>query len=1212
VHTGIAATAGAERYQRIRQLGQGGMGIVYEVFDNDKQRKVALKTLRSDDPDLAYRLKREFRSLSDVVHPNLVELYDLAGDETTSYYTMELVDGVNFLENCRARSDSAFPFDETSLRDSLAQLFHGVSALHAAGKIHRDIKPSNVLVARNGRVVLVDFGLVSDLSDLNSLTLTAHVVGTAHYMAPEQAQSGGSVGEASDWYGVGVVLFEALTGQRPFEGSMIEVLRDKLTKAAPDPRTLVPNLPVDLAELTVGLLKREPAERPSGDAIAEALAQAPPSGAKLKVRSSRSAPAFGGRDAELSQLCEEFERVLSGGCRVVSVRGPSGIGKSALVREFLERASQRANTTVLLGGRCYPREAIPYKAVDGVIDQLSEYWRRLSRADAMYLLPRELEFLTLAFPVLKRVKELTENALVPAVLEPQEARSRAVGALKETLQRLCRRVPLVLFLDDMQWVDADSTRLLRSIVDSADAPALLLLLASRSIAEHDPVNEWIAPLLARARVLELAPLADADTRAMIRRIASSASEETVAKMARDAAGSPFFAEALARNAGRDFESSDTPDLEALLAGRVGEHTELGQCLMRLASIAGQPLSVELAARASSASAEDVRSELRGLHAEALTREGAGAAAEQFEVYHDRIREAVLAALDGPTRQGLHRALALALEQEAPLDHEACCRHFLAGNAERKAMVHAAAAAAAAETQLAFDRAARYFALCLTQDDLPARAKCQLRARLAGALANAGRGTEAAHEFLLAAELAEPDAGLRYEWRAAEEFLRAGHSAQGVETAQIVVRKLGLRYPKHQTGALLAGAFRHARNRLASRGARVREFGAESEPLLRQIDVCAGIAQCIGYVAPAMSYYFQSLHVGLAFQVGEPVRLCRAFCIEATYAAIGGGERVRTEQLLSRAREISSKVADPKARGIVSLTEGTTAFFRGNWQQAFERCASAEELLKRECTGVQWEIDTALLYALSSLHYSGRIKQLCERVRPLAEAAESRRDMYGLTILRAGLSHVVHLAEDAPDEVLGALDSVMHAWPREELSVPRYWDLMSRFHVHLYRGTPEPILSELRERRRQIDQSLPMKVQVTRVRIALARGRSALAVAALGKDREENVRLALREAELLDAEKTGWVRPLADSLRAGAAAVEGRKERAIELLERAARGFDGADMGLEACVARRRHGELSKGSEGSRLVAEADQWMARQSIRNPVAFARVMAPGFPES
>ena len=193
---------GTPRYEVRGRIGSGGMGAVYEAFDHDRGQLVAVKTLLRFSPAALYRFKQEFRTLADVVHPNLVHLYELvATDADHVFFAMELVRGEDFLVHglglegaSRARSarpttkilatgdaDRTGPYEASSppppprpiatspadlprLRAALTQLVAGVSALHGAGKLHRDIKPSNVLVTPVGRVVLLDFGVAADLS----------------------------------------------------------------------------------------------------------------------------------------------------------------------------------------------------------------------------------------------------------------------------------------------------------------------------------------------------------------------------------------------------------------------------------------------------------------------------------------------------------------------------------------------------------------------------------------------------------------------------------------------------------------------------------------------------------------------------------------------------------------------------------------------------------------------------------------------------------------------------------------------------------------------------------------------------------------------------------------------------------------------------------------------------------------------------------------
>ena len=267
-------------------LGRGGMGLVYRAFDRARNAEVVLKTIRHENPGAILRFKQEFRSLLELIHPNLVRLYELISDGRGWYIVMELVEGRDFLRFVRedngpegaadgrsaglattvdctvprasrgddARAGAASPpgplptappltsRGRRRLRDALLQLARGVEAIHRAGKLHRDIKPSNVLVTDEGRVVLFDFGLVAELGQ-HGLAQAAgsQALGTAAYMSPEQA-AGLPVGPSGDWYSVGVMLYEALTGRWPFLGSSLEVMMDKQRFDPPPPRDLVPDL----------------------------------------------------------------------------------------------------------------------------------------------------------------------------------------------------------------------------------------------------------------------------------------------------------------------------------------------------------------------------------------------------------------------------------------------------------------------------------------------------------------------------------------------------------------------------------------------------------------------------------------------------------------------------------------------------------------------------------------------------------------------------------------------------------------------------------------------------------------------------------------------------------------------------------------------------------------------------------------------------------
>jgi serine/threonine protein kinase len=235
---------GTERFEVLAPLGHGGMGAVYRARDRERRMDVALKTLLSLNAEALVAFKREFRALQDLSHPNLVTMHELFSEGHDWFFTMELVEGIGFLGYVRrttsardvspnaktvrrvAELDGAslggesWPgsiCDEARLRACLPQLVLGLDALHAAGKVHRDVKPSNIMVTPSGRVVILDFGLVTD-ADRRAQLSQQSIVGTVDYMAPEQA-AGLPVGPPADFYALGVLLYEALTGTVPFFGS---------------------------------------------------------------------------------------------------------------------------------------------------------------------------------------------------------------------------------------------------------------------------------------------------------------------------------------------------------------------------------------------------------------------------------------------------------------------------------------------------------------------------------------------------------------------------------------------------------------------------------------------------------------------------------------------------------------------------------------------------------------------------------------------------------------------------------------------------------------------------------------------------------------------------------------------------------------------------------------------------------------------------------
>jgi len=1257
------------------------MGIVYRARDNERGMEVALKTLRRVDPPAIYRLKQEFRALAETAHENLVSLYELVCAAELWFFTMEFVEGVDFLTyvsgghaasvestqltgatretlarestitlNSSTGADlrgespgphwplgaQGSPLNLGRLRSCVRQLVAGIDALHDSGHLHGDGKPSNGMVTDGGRLVLLDFGVIRSLGAVPTNSDRLGFAGTPAYMAPESGREEVAVA-ASDWYSVGVMLYEALAGCKPFAGSPSQVLRLKQNRIPPSPRRFRPDVPDDLDELCIALLQPDPRDRPTGREL-RALIRASDvyradgdasTAVPLDVTSATGDSASDeevliGREAELERLRDALDAVEIGRGRIVYVHGHSGMGKTSLVTTFL-REVEDDSRAVVLSGRCYECESVPYKAADSLVDTLSTYLAMLPDRVAEALTPRDVHALARMFPVLRRVPAVARRSDAEEPFsDSRESRRRAFAALRLLVSAIAERVPVVLFVDDLQWGDADSAPLLDALMRPPDPPRALFIACYRT--EEASRSAILKALFRRDSRLGPASISqEIEVGALsldaARRLADSPIRRrcpdptTAAVIVRESNGNPYFIRELARWAalddGRNGETGLAPSIERAILARVERLPADAKKLLEHVALAGKPMrqrDVEVAVELHGAASMRLFKQLR---AERLLTLSGVREDDLVEPYHDRIRQAIAASLSPEVQRARHSRLAYALEVSGEDNAESLVSHYLAAGQPDRAASHVLAAAEQSSRALAFERAAELYSVALGLPTFSNEERSRtLKVKLGGALIDAGRNAEGAAMLVEAAAGADTSAVFELRRRAAFEYLRAGCLDEGMAQLDVVLRVARCRIPTTSRRALLPFLARRAWLRL--RGLRfVRKDPTEVSPLeLARLDAywaaAAGLLMC----DPIRAADFHTRHLLLALRVGDMPRVKRALTLEfVLVATMVRGNRHRAEKVRRSALEVL--VGEDESSELVAWFEAGSALLEyqtGRLRHALRHAERAVELSKKQSTLRAWEVASAELYVAWSLYYLGAIDRLSTRVHAQIEDAQQRGDLYASSNARLGLCNSVWLATDDPERAVREVELAMREWSPSGYNLQHYWELFALVQCDLYCGDALSANERVVRSWGELRKSLFFRVQVVRIEAIHLRARTFLAAAAVAPKPEPMLRAVERDARRLEREPIDWSVSLATLLRAGVASIRAEPASAVPLLHAAERALGAAGLRLFANAARRARGQASAGGAGAGLCDSADTWMQRHGIARPDRFGTLLCPG----
>ena len=1195
------------RYEILRTIGSGGMGVVYEAIDHRDRRHVAIKTLTHVDGDGIYQLKNEFRSMADVLHPNLVGLGDLVNEGELWYFTMDLVLGQDF----RTYLDVPDEELERRLRHVLPQLVSGVQAIHAAGKLHKDLKPSNVLVRPDGQLLILDFGLVSDQTGSAPQTMGSDVAGTPIYMSPEQAR-GEQCGPASDWYAVGAMIYRAVARQRPFDMEPIQVLFAKQRNAEPQPppQDVAPALQ-PLLRLAMELMQASPQARPPGeDILAAAFTPETPSGS-FRPRGTGE-EVFVGREQELARMREVLAGTNRDGPSVLFVHGPSGIGKTFLVQSFL-RTAQDELGAVVLGGRCYERESVPFKALDGVIDALSRHLRKLAPIDAAALLPRHVHALSLLFPVLGRVEIVREQSRGHLPEDPESFRRAAIAGLRELLGAIAMHRPLILSIDDLQWGDADSASMLQQLLKAPDAPRLMLLTTHRTedAASSDCLRLLLADEFVGAKREEmiLGGLPFDELAELSRSLMADAEGPEPEAVARESQGSPYFVAELARLRRQGVTASGRSWTEAFLA-----HLEAldpaQRELLEVVSVASRPMPRTLAARAlgDREGAVSASRELGVQHLIKSRPHGTDVKDELLEAYHDRIRETVRARLSPERLRHWHARLADAYAQAANPDPEVLAHHFAESGRTAQAGEMALEAARRASRAMAFNRAATLYKMGIELSRPGPEVERSLRSLRAEALGRAGMDAEAAREYMMVANAFSGARAARLRQTAAEHLLRSGRVAEGMAELADTLQRFG--YGLLEDTAAHLGQNFQLNNRLRERGLDFewRPEGAIEPEELERVDVAWFLAVAWAAVDGPRGGYFVLRCLLDVLELGEPRRVARALCLYVVnWAAVGRPGSKTIARTLETARSVAQRLDEPDAWAWFTYAEAAVHFWQGRHGQAIPRLRDAESKWRHTVSHLSRERATVAAYELIALDTLGRYEEMARIADLQRREAELRDDLYAATWI-AGATWALDVLACESERGRQRLHTARMLWREhtgEAHDYPSWGLLIAEGNIDLYEDRAAAGWRRLEETLGDLSDVLPT-VRVEHSISVELRGRLGLRLARQDPDRRAfHLEKLEGDIRLLRGLELPCFQPRADLLAAGVAALRGEVANEVAALGDALEGFRGqeANPSMAAVVELRLGRLLAEARREARAVEE----LRTRGALEPLAWARVCYP-----
>lgn len=672
----------ASRYTVIKQLGEGGMGLVSLVEDSTTGQKVALKVLSSKlgaTEETLLQFKQEFRLMSALKHPNCCQVYDFGVlPDGAPYLTMEVVPGHGL--------DEIVPLPAERFKSIFSQLLQALGYVHQLGFVHCDIKSENARVRPDEQVRLMDFGLMERTGRSGG-----PIRGTLHYMAPEMAK-GGRIDARADLYSMGALAYEMLTGKVPFPGNNpVEIIKAHINDTPALPSLVVPEIDPAYEKIIMKLLAKEPLQRYQSafDVLEDMGIEVAEGGGGMLLASP-----FVGRLAELGALGEGLKGIAASKAgKALLVTAPAGAGKSRLAEEF--RFQVQLENLPYVVGSSYEQGTAPYgpwvEGLRGLIPAMRERTAELLEKHASIL-----------------VKLLPELGVEPApdLDPPSKEKMRLQATVAEVLVALARTRGVVMVMEDWHWADALSAELLAYVLRNAGDAPLMFLLNHRGAVEGEP--GWKAMV----QELPLSALDETESRQMVTSMLGTeeVGETFLGRVLGFAEGNPFVVEGLLEHLVRtkvlvktkgkwntelELGPEQMPsNLQGLLLEKLEALSEAGMAVARIGAVVGRDFRLDVLQKVSGLAEEALFDALGELSEQGVFTQNED---KTYRFAQGQLQEVLYASIEAEAKTQLHAAVAEALEaslggisvSEATMEQvSAIANHYMASDRQEKTVVYA--------------------------------------------------------------------------------------------------------------------------------------------------------------------------------------------------------------------------------------------------------------------------------------------------------------------------------------------------------------------------------------------------------------------------------------------------------------------------------------------------------------------------------------------